>query len=69
METEACHLLREVCCDHCFVGLARRWESLERTVPHAWSLRSVLDDFVKKDKPVLEAAGRFLLGRICFFCR
>lgn len=26
MEADACHLLRDSCYDHCFVGLSRRWE-------------------------------------------
>lgn len=53
MRTEICHLLRGVCCDNCFEGQARTRENLERTVPHAWCFLSVLDDFTKKDKPVL----------------
>lgn len=35
MGTDAVHILRGVCCDHCFVGLSRRWEKLESTVSHA----------------------------------
>lgn len=26
MGADACHLLRDSCCDHCFVGLSRTWE-------------------------------------------